>query len=160
MAQEAVEYTPAPEVEAIAQQLIPRYHPHLLEGVRIDYCFVSRTPRTSNKEVWGSCRKVTGLHAHLAGDGSGDDSPFFAVTISRPVWDALNERQRVALVDHELCHAAVEEPDGGDDDAPEPPKLSIRPHDLEEFAEIVRRHGLWREDVQAFLAACGKDGGA
>lgn len=158
MAQEAVEYTPAPEVEAVASQLIPRYHPHL-SGVRVAYSFVSKTPRTSNKEVWGTCRKVTGLNAHLAGS-HGDDSPFFAVTISRPVWDALNDRQRVALVDHELCHAQVEEPDGGDDDAPEPPRLSIRPHDLEEFACIVRRHGLWREDVQAFLAACGKDGDA
>jgi hypothetical protein len=46
-------------------------------------------------------------------------------------------------VDHELTHCDVDE-EG---------KLSLRPHDLEEFNVIVRRYGLWRAEVQLFLEA-------
>ena len=166
MSKESVEYTHAPEVEAVARQLIRLYHPHLMKGVRIEYRFVSKTPRSGGKETWGTCRRVGGLHAQLAarpeiGDGGEilgvEGAPFFCITISRPIWLALNEAQQAALVDHELCHAQVDEeadPDGG-----EPAKLSVRPHDLEEFACVVRRHGLWREGVQSFLAECRQDEG-
>lgn len=151
MSQESVEYTPAPEVEAVARGLIRQHHPHLMTGVRIEYCFVTKTPRSGGKEVWGTCRKIAGLHAHLAGDGSGDD-PFFCITITKPIWDVMDDRQRAALVDHELCHAWV------DTDSDGPAKLSTNPHDLEEFGCVVRRHGLWRESVQAFLDDCRRAG--
>jgi hypothetical protein len=29
----------------------------------------------------------------------------------------------------------------------------IAPHDVEEFAAIIRRHGLWKEDVKLFARA-------
>ena len=37
-----------------------------------------------------------------------------------------------------------------------PIKLSVKPHDLEEFSCIVRRHGLWREDIEDFVNAALK----
>jgi hypothetical protein len=68
------------------------------------------------------------------------------------VWDVLPQKTKVALVDHELCHAWAEANQKEDDDGEaEPVKLSMRPHDLEEFSCIVRRHGLWREDVEDFV---------
>jgi predicted metallopeptidase len=150
-------YRPAPEVKEIAEDLIQKYHQHLLDfSVKLEYVFVDKTPKSKGREVWGTCRKVSSLNAFLANAQEGTD-PFFVIVISEPIWDILPPSSKVALVDHELCHAWAEasqkeETDGSEDVV----KLSIRPHDLEEFACIVRRHGLWREDVEAFVKAAEK----
>lgn len=163
---EPIKFDEAPEVETIANELIPQHHKHLIDfQVKLRYVFVSKTPKTKGKEIWGTCRKISGLNAYLEG-GSKDDEPFFVITISEPVWEVLPHDKRVALVDHELCHAWAEvkqAKDEADADADaeieqdNPVKLSVKPHDLEEFSCIVRRHGLWREDIEDFVnAALGK----
>lgn len=149
-------YHPAPEVKAIAEDLIPKYHQHLIDfSVKMEYIFVDKTPKGKGREIWGTCRKVSSLNAFLANAQEGSD-PFFVITISEPIWDILPHDKRVALVDHELCHASAEACQKEDDDESDPVKLSIMPHDLEEFACIVRRHGLWRDDVEAFVKAATK----
>lgn len=153
----------APEVEAIANHLIPKYHQHLIDfSVRIRYAFVDKTPKSKGKETWGTCRKVSGLNAFLEGQ-SEDSDPFFVITISEPVWDVLPHDKRIALVDHNLCHAWAEakqqkdEADGDSDmEVDNPVKLFMVPHDLEEFSCIVRRHGLWKEDICDFVDAALK----
>lgn len=146
-----INYTPAPEVETIANDLILRYHQHLIDyNVRIEYVFVDKTPKSNGYEVWGTCKKISNLNAFLANSQSGSD-PFFVITISEPVWEVLPQNARIALVDHELCHAWAEVKESEDDD--ESVKLSTNPHDLEEFTCIVRRHGLWRDNVQTFVDA-------
>lgn len=150
-------YRPAPEVKKIAEELIPKYHQHLLDfNVRIEYVFSDKTPKSKGRETWGSCRKVSSLNAFLANAQDGTD-PFFVIVISEPVWEILPHAARVALVDHELCHAWAEADQNEDDDGSDDPvKLSTKPHDLEEFACIVRRHGLWRDDVRSFVEAALK----
>jgi hypothetical protein len=59
----------------------------------------------------------------------------FIVCIARDVWDTSDQAKRDALIDHELCHCTMN--DG---------KPEIRPHDLEEFADIIERRGFWRKD--------------
>lgn len=157
---EPVRFDPAPEVEAIAKELIPLHHQHIVDfSVNIRYAFVNKTPKTKGKEVWGSCHKITGRNAYLARENA-DQEPFFMITISRDVWDVLPQEKRVALVDHELCHAWAEVKQAKDEAAADvdeeieqdnPVRLSVKPHDLEEFSCIVRRHGLWREDVEDFV---------
>lgn len=162
MAKEPVTFDPAPEVEAIANDLIPKYHQHLENfSVQLRYVFVSKAPKFKGREVWGTCRKVSGLYAHIATENP-DNEPFFVITISRDVWDLLPQPKKVALVDHELCHAWAEVKQAKDEaeadvdaeiEQDNPVKLSVKPHDLEEFACIVRRHGLWREDIEEFVDA-------
>lgn len=151
-------YREAPQVKKIAEELIEKYHHHLIDfDVRIDYVFVDKTPKIGGKEVWGKCQKISSLNAFLAGENE-DCDPFFVIIISEPVWDVLPPDKRRALVDHELCHtwseASQKEDTDGSEDAV---KLSLNPHDLEEFTCIVRRHGLWREDVEAFVKEVLKD---
>lgn len=148
-------FTSAPEVKTIAEELIQKYHPSLRDfAPRIEYVFTDKTPKKGGKEVWGTMRKITNLAAFLAQDEfsqeQGINDPFFVMTITKPVWDILQHDKRVALVDHELCHAVVEEKEDGKN------RLLIVPHDLEEFTCIVKRHGLWREDVQEFADATQK----
>lgn len=143
-------FVPAPEVKTIAEDLIPKYHPHLADS-RIEYVFIDTIPNKGGKEVWGSMRKITNLPAYLGADESdkerGINTPFFVLSITEPVWKDLSDKERIALVDHELCHGGVEVTEEGDY------KLGIIPHDLEEFSCIVERHGLWRKDVEQFFKA-------
>ena len=147
------DYTPAPQVRRIADDLLLDHHTHLL-GVEIRYVFVTPTPKSKGELVWGRARKVSGLSAFLAHDIPVDeivddeaDWSFFVIEIARDVWDAIDQKARIALVDHELCHCDVAEDDDGNR------RLVTRPHDIEEFRDVVRRHGLWRPDVAAFAGA-------
>jgi hypothetical protein len=66
--------------------------------------------------------------------------------------------QRTALLDHELCHAAVKLDKHGETtvDARGRVIYRTRKHDLEEFSSIVERHGLWTSDLERFAAALRK----
>lgn len=148
-------FSEAPEVAELAREIIRKDHPHLdAEDIRIVYLFVDPPPESKGKLVFGRCRKVTGLNAFLARENAPRDEdeepdfgdPFFVIEIAERVWQVLEPHQRRALVDHELCHAAVIR------DEEDVPKLSIRPHDVEEFTDIVNRHGLWEEGLQDFVA--------
>lgn len=156
-------YSPAPEVRKIAEDLIPKYHAHLDEAARIEYVFRDEAANDGGKTVFGKARKVVGLNAYLAADQyfeqptlEGHEAEtvktpiaqdFFVLEIAADVWKHLDDNQREALVDHELCHFGLSFNDEGER------KLSIIPHDVEEFASVVRRHGLWRVDVEQFINA-------
>lgn len=147
------DYTPAPQVRRLADDLILDHHRHLM-GVDIRFVFVDPIPVSKGKQVWGRARKVGGLNAFLGHripedeivDGDRDWS-FFVIEIARDVWDHLEPAGRMALLDHELCHCDIGE------DAEGNRKLVTRAHDIEEFQEVVRRHGLWRPDVESFAGA-------
>ncbi len=145
----ATTYRPAPSVKRIAQTLIAKHHTDLAD-VRIEYVFRSETAKSGGKEVWGKARKISGLNAFLATDAEMSDvvpaEDFFVIEIAEPVWTVLGEKERTALVDHELCHCGVQF------DEKEELQLVLVPHDVEEFRQVVARHGLWRPDVEAFAA--------
>ena len=149
----------APDVEKVAEELIPLYHHHLIDySMRVDYVFTDKAPVIGGQVKAGTMRKVSGFNAFLG--GSEDCDPFFVMTIHKDAWDEMTPKQRLALVDHELCHAAAEakqqkdDGDGNSDmETDNPVKASIRPHDVEEFFDVVRRHGIWNEGVRYFVKA-------
>lgn len=144
-----VTYADAPEVEAIANTLIPLHHRHLA-SVPVRYIYRSEAASRNGKIVYGTAQKIGGRTAFLVGldahVGVETDvgEPFFLVEIARDEWDEMSEDKRRALVDHELCHCVVETDKDG------LPALKLRGHDLEEFCDIVERHGLWRRDIEDF----------
>lgn len=143
------EWMPAPEVEAIAESLIEEVDRHRdLGKARIEYVFIDPTPKSKGRMVWGRARKITGLSAHLAAATRPlrfrEPAPFFVVEIAHDVWSTLDERQRRALVDHELCHLWVDETDDGE------LVLGTAGHDVEEFRGVIARHGLWNRSTEAF----------
>lgn len=151
------EYWRAPEVEVIANRLITEHHEQLnRHDVAIRCVFRHPTAKSKGRLVLGKARKISGLAAHLVGlvhaERLPEDEPvdFFVVEIAHEPWQGLTERQRIALVDHELCHLDVELDDEGDR------KLTMRGHDLEEFTEVVERHGLWRPAVQHFAETASR----
>lgn len=137
-------FSPAPEVKEIAEQLIPKFHGHLKDfSVRIEYVFIDKIPKKGGKEVWGYVQKVTNLNAFLAKDNP-DSDPFFVMVISSPIWEILSKNGKTALVDHELCHCGAKLQEKEEESVV---KLYLIPHDLEEFNAINRRYGLWQDEV-------------
>jgi len=139
------EYSMAQEAKSIGDDLIPKYHDHL-RNVRIEYVFNDAVIKTKGKDVLGRAKKKSGLDAFLAADTTNDPEPFFVIEISKPAWDLLDAKQKKALVDHELCHCLWDVDKG----------IFMRTHDVEEFSEIIKRHGLWQPDVELFATIAAK----
>jgi hypothetical protein len=141
----------APEARLIGKSLIAECHNHL-RNVRMDFVFIERLDKdgvsqpieSKGKALLGRAKKVTGLNAYLAeSTDEQTDEPveFYVIELSYFYWRSLTEKQRRALIDHELCHCETDE-EG---------KPKMRTHDVEEFSEVIKRHGLWRPDVEQFV---------
>lgn len=141
-------YFAAPEAEKIAERLIAEHHAHLID-TRVEFVFRDKAAKSHGKTVLGKTRKVSGLNAFLARrTDDGEDTTgadFFVVEIAQDEWEEMPPSQRRALVDHELCHCTIDY-----DEDKNVFTLGIRAHDVEEFTEIVERHGLWKDDLAEF----------
>ena len=60
-----------------------------------------------------------------------------ALIINETIWHALPDKGRIFLLDHELSHFTEPTLDKHGNK-----KWSTREHDLEEFSEVVKRHGV------------------
>lgn len=146
----AVEFFDAPEAQRIAEALIPKYHSHL-QGIVVRCVLRDKAAKSGGKVVYGKARKVDGLTAYLAyPDEDNLVREFFILEFARDVWATLSDDSKRALVDHELCHCSIDIDDEGE------LHLAIRPHDIEEFNEIIERHGMWTPDLQEFRKSIAK----
>lgn len=96
----------------------------------------------------GHCYKVSDLYKEYADYD-------FIITLNKEFWEDIDvvREQRLALVDHEMCHAApVYNDETGEHVMDERGRFlfRLRGHDVEEFYEIVQRNGLWKRDLVAF----------
>lgn len=130
------------EAKGIAQELIPEVHQHL-RPARILYLFTTKERKDRDAVVLGSAQKTTDMLRFLTTLNSDEDFDHgydFILLFYKKEWDRLDERQRRALVDHELCHCATGEKG-----------WRLRGHDIEEFRAVIERHGDWKRDVRAFI---------
>ena len=130
----ATTYKLATDVRDRAEKLIEKHHKHLID-VHIEYVFRDPPARRGEKLILGKARKITGLNAFISDHGR----PHLLIEIAEEEWKSMNAAQEKALLDHELSHCGWDE----EKDAP-----TIIPHDVEEFAAVIARHGLWRNDLK------------
>jgi hypothetical protein len=147
---EPITYWRASDVRGIAEELIPEFHAHVRE-LPVRYIFKSKASKRGSRHDWAYVTKVGGLTAYLAQAHDLESitalrppapvaEAFFLMVVSHDVWLRLDGAQRIALIDHELCHIG---PDG-----------ELRPHPVEEFPEVVRRHGTkWRPSLDELVEA-------
>lgn len=141
------DYQWAPEVEEVAKDVIATVDEHAdLADATILYVFRDKATRAKGRMVLGRARQISGLGKFIVTQAP-DSIPLFVLEIAKDTWADLTDEQRRALVDHELCHLAVETEDDGTLVG------RTRGHDLEEFLGVVERHGLWKADVAALGAA-------
>jgi predicted RNA-binding protein YlqC (UPF0109 family) len=154
----SVTYKPAPPVEQIGRKLIGKHHTDLAD-VDVVFVFRSEHAERHGQQVWGKARKVSGLNAflyHLAAATGAGEQPlqdedsveaFFVIEIAEDIWWILTPAQKEALVDHELSHCRTKL------NKDEQIVLYVAPHDVEEFASVLGRRGMWRPNIRALLKA-------
>lgn len=140
----------APENEliyAMLTDLIDKFHPQLKQA-NIGLAWrKSVKSDVDGRLVLGKCQRVSDLQREF--------TPMdFIIQLNQEVWTSpeFDEAKKRALLDHELCHAEVKLTDEGQAVIDERNRIvfRMRKHDLEEFREIVDRHGLYKQDLQKF----------
>ncbi len=127
----------APQPEAIVKALIPVLHQHLLRPREASIVCLFREEMARRGRVrLGVAAKASSKITYLTGHD-------FSLEFNWTYWTKLSAPQRIALVDHELSHCGVN--DKGN--------WVMIPHDVEEFASIVERWGLWTPDLVQFNTA-------
>ena len=129
-----LQFDPAESVEEIAKELIPKYH-SWLACAEIAYLFCNKEITKSGKKVVATAEKTSKKVKTLCGKD-------FVLTVSYPIWNDLERNIKLAVVDHELMHMLIDDDDQGNQ------KCSIIPHDYEEFHAIIKRHGLYRGELE------------
>jgi hypothetical protein len=145
-------YDRAPaSVKQRGDALIRRFHRELtVAEVSIDYLFVSTDGDGPALTLHG-----TAAYAVVKISSSKDRAKGMAdaeILIDRNRYEMMTDKQKDALLDHELYHLLVQkEDDGGFKvDDQQRPRLRMRPHDHEFgwFVEIARRHQEHSIEVQ------------
>lgn len=96
----------------------------------------------------------------LLAKACGGELPDFLMILDHTFWSNAPMLQRTALVHHELLHADHKRDKDGEPLFTEDgrPRWGIRPHDIEEFNEVVRRYGAWLPDIRSFVTAFSEHG--
>jgi hypothetical protein len=104
-------------------------------------------PDADGRLCLGRCVKASDLQRELVDYD-------FVIVLNKEVWEdpEFSREKRLALLDHEMCHAARAVDDEGVKkiDSKGRPVYRVRGHDIEEFHEIVDRHGIWKGDLEKF----------
>lgn len=151
----------AGDAREIARQLIGVHHPHLVEA-EILYVFTDQKRKRCDRVRLGSAAKLSALQRFLASGLDGvEQGPDFVILIDETQWLVLPAPARIALVDHELCHCALFVKDESErpafwrrfdartdtyDESEHEYRWGMRGHDIEEFGEVLYRHGFWKPD--------------
>lgn len=110
-------------------------------------------PNADGKLVLGRCVLISGLQRELIDYD-------YVIVLNKEFWEdpEFDREKKLALLDHELCHAARAVDADGEKmrDTKERPVWRTRGHDVEEFEEIVTRHGVWKRDLERFAEAIAK----
>lgn len=139
-----------PELYELMDSLIAEHHGDLGHAnIAIAWRFGWK-PDADGRLTLGQMKKASDVDRQLHGHD-------FALLLNYEAWTAaeFTQSQKLALLDHELCHAAISYDEDGEPRRDEQDNLvyRVRKHTIEEFTEVVRRHGLWRHDLQAFAEA-------
>jgi hypothetical protein len=136
-------------------ELITAHHEDLA-GARIALAWcTSWSPDVDGRVTIGKCKRASDLDRELAAFD-------FVILLSRSFWldTRVSDAQRTALLDHELCHAAVKLDRRGEPAVDDRGRViyRTRKHDIEEFTQIVARHGCYKADLEAFAKAIATKG--
>lgn len=127
-------YEYAPEVDEILKKLNKQYDLNL-DSFSVSCVFSNQF--ITGKSPWAKIKKVSSLFKFLTGID-------LVLIVVKPLWQQLSEKQKEALVLHELLHCVVKVDSEGNK------VVSLCRHDLEEFAQVVEHYGLWNKGLEKF----------
>lgn len=125
----------ADELDPLAVDLFrdirQEYHADLA-GYAIALLFVPKPKTSKGNIVVGEAHVLLGRTRFLSGLHG-------TITLAWEWWQEATTAQQQALIDHELSHFDADD---------ERECLRIRGHDVEEFIEIMARHGAWTDGLK------------
>lgn len=128
--------------KTISEDLIPKHHPELASA-RILYMCRSKSVKHGNVPVPGTVKKAGPIEVELSRDRFDDEGgAHFVMMVALDVWNPMNPKQRIALIDHLLTRCV-----GIEDEKTGEIKFSVRQPQVQEFPEIAERHGRWNEGL-------------
>ncbi len=130
-----------PDGEALIAKLRPAYHKHL-EGLAI-LCF-SKPEASKSKGRINVAKAMKATPILKAALRHHDEKIDYLVVVGLDEFKPMDAKTKEAVIDHELCHFA-----GPDDKG----NMKMRGHDVEEFTEILERHGAWDSSRYYFAKA-------
>jgi hypothetical protein len=137
---------------ALLHELVKAHHEDLRDArIALAWCTSWRRDADGHLTI-GKAKKASDLDRELAAWD-------FIILLNRTHWMDLRvpEAHRQALLDHELCHCALKYDTTGEpmEDVRGRKIWRTRKHDVEEFSAIVKRHGCYKADLEAFATALG-----
>jgi len=134
-------------LEQVAVDIINKVRQDL-KHVQICYMFRDTAAITDDKVVAGMCIRVDDRNYTIHGFD-------FVIEIAKDVWDEADDTFRVALMDHELGHVGIrfdaDDDDPRRDDKTDRVKTFSKRHDVEEFEDVLERHGAYHKALREFL---------
>ena len=103
-------------------------------NVTIVYLSSELEKKSKRKLVFGECEKVPDRYKWAVPCD-------FTITVFEPNVERFTDEQLRILIFHELLHIGIEK-DGNEE------SYFVRPHDIEDFEEVLRRYGMrWADDA-------------
>jgi len=124
------------EIVELANKLLAAHNSDAVEA-SVCYMFRSKHTKRGGMVQGGTCSKVSDKDKVLHGYD-------YIVTLAADIWQELADREREALLLHELLHIGAEE-----DEQDGSMHYGINSHDTEEFRKVIEVCGLWRPDLEA-----------
>ena len=117
--------------------LIANHHPDLVAVEdEIAVLFREKASKAGDDKVFlGKSKKAPAILSVLS-----DTKWKFIIELAWDQWEDLNDKERLALLDHHLCALRTEE----DETSGEIKKCWIQPPDVVFYKDEVERHGSWR----------------
>jgi hypothetical protein len=138
---------------AIMDALIEANHSHL-KSAKIALCWRKGWKNDRDGHIkLGQAKKASDMDRALK-------EYDLVILLNFEAWNesGFTEKQMNALVDHELCHCELAKDNDGEpiEDELKRACYRIRKHDVEEFQEVISRHGTWKRDLERFAEAAAK----
>lgn len=131
----------------IMEKMRKRYHPELRKAKIALAWRTSYRPDKDGHLILGKCHKASDLQRELS-------EYDFVILLNKEAWnnEKFDKKKKYALMDHEMCHAAPSFNKKGKQKKDDHGRYvwRMRDHDVEEFHEIVDRHGIWKRDLETF----------
>jgi hypothetical protein len=126
------------ETQDDIKTLVGEAHPHLVDIMDdIIVIFKEKASRKGGQPVLGKTSKAPALISLL-----GERDYQFVIELAADTWNLLDEVQRKALLDHQLCFIGGEE-----DEKSGEMKYYLTAPDISYFSSEVDRNGHWRPDL-------------
>ena len=138
----------------LMEDLIDKHHSHLKDA-KMAICWRFGWNQDADGRLsLGRAKKASDLDRALK-------EYDFAILLNWEAWNkgGLDQAQKAAVIDHELCHCQVVVDRNGETKTDEEGRTvyRVRKHDVEEFKDVVSRHGLYTSELASLAEAGIKD---